>query len=45
MSDLPHDARGVDPVKVSRDKHLVSTGEYDAWLFDLDGVVTELGQV
>jgi hypothetical protein len=25
------------PVRASRDKHLVSTGEYDAWLFDLDG--------
>jgi len=29
------------PVSVSQEKHSVSPGEYGAWLFDLDGVITD----
>ena len=32
-------------VSASREKHPVSVGEYDAWLFDLDGVVTDTASV
>ena len=32
-------------VSVSREKRPVSIGEYDAWLFDLDGVVTDTASV
>jgi trehalose 6-phosphate phosphatase len=28
-----------------RDRHPVSTGDYDAWLFDLDGVLTDTASV
>ncbi len=42
-SALPHDARGSRPVSVSREKHLVSPGEYGAWLFDLDGELRTRG--
>ena len=30
-----------DQVSASQEKHLVSPGEYGAWLFDLDGVITD----
>jgi alpha,alpha-trehalase len=32
-------------VSVSQEKHLVSLGEYAAWLFDLDGVITDTASV
>lgn len=32
-------------VSASQEKHPVSVGEYDAWLFDLDGVVTDTARV
>ena len=34
-----------DQVSVSQEKHLVSTSEYGAWLFDLDGVITDTASV
>jgi trehalose 6-phosphate phosphatase len=34
-----------DQVNVSQEKHLVSTGKYGAWLFDLDGVITDTASV
>ena len=34
-----------DQVSVSQEKHLVSTGKYGAWLFDLDGVITDTASV
>ena len=30
-----------DPISASQEKHLVAPGEYGAWLFDLDGVITD----
>src|SRR5215212_120161 len=30
---------------MSQEKHLVSADEYEAWLFDLDGVVTDTASV
>jgi hypothetical protein len=30
-----------DPVSASQEKHLVSPGEYGAWLFGLDRVITD----
>jgi beta-phosphoglucomutase family hydrolase len=32
-------------VSTSREKHPVTVGHYDAWLFDLDGVVTDTASV
>jgi trehalose 6-phosphate phosphatase len=34
-----------DQVSVSQEKHLVSAGKYGAWLFDLDGVITDTASV
>jgi|SRR5215217_5093712 len=34
-----------DQVSASQEKHLVSPGEYGAWLFDLDGVITDTASV
>ena len=34
-----------DPVSASQEKHLVSPGEYGAWLFDIDGVITDTASV
>jgi HAD superfamily hydrolase (TIGR01509 family) len=34
-----------DQVNASREKHSVSPGEYGAWLFDLDGVITDTASV
>ena len=34
-----------DQVSVSQEKHLVSTGKYGAWLFDLGGVITDTASV
>ena len=34
-----------DQVSASQEKHLVSPGEYGAWLFDLDGVITDTAGV
>jgi hypothetical protein len=32
-------------VSASREKHTVFVGEYDAWLLDLDGVITDTASV
>jgi len=37
--------RGEILVGTSREKHPVAVGQYDAWLFDLDGVVTDPASV
>jgi alpha,alpha-trehalase len=34
-----------DQVNASQEKHSVSPGEYGAWLFDLDGVITDTASV
>ena len=34
-----------DPVSISQERHLVSPDEYEAWLFDLDGVITDTASV
>jgi beta-phosphoglucomutase family hydrolase len=34
-----------DQVSASQEKHLVSPSEYRAWLFDLDGVITDTASV
>ena len=34
-----------DQVNTSQEKHSVSPGEYGAWLFDLDGVITDTASV
>jgi trehalose 6-phosphate phosphatase len=33
------------PLSKSQERHLVSTGRYKAWLFDLDGVITDTASV
>src|SRR5918998_1470638 len=41
-----HMTRGKqDPLSISQEKHLVSPDGYEAWLFDLDGVVTDTASV
>jgi hypothetical protein len=37
--------KGVGQVRAPRDKHCVSTGGCYAWLFDLDGVITDTASV
>ncbi len=37
--------RKQGPVSVSQEKHSVPPGEYEAWLFDLDGVITDTASV
>lgn len=46
-SALPYDTRGsrIHLVSVSQKKHSVSPEEYEAWLFDLDGVITDTASV
>src|SRR5918998_5441387 len=44
-SSLARDVRRYVPVSASRDKQLISPGEYGAWLFDLDGVITDTASV
>jgi beta-phosphoglucomutase family hydrolase len=44
-SSLLRDARKQVPISANRDKQLVSPSEYDAWLFDLDGVITDTASV
>jgi len=34
-----------DPLSISQEEHLVSPDGYEAWLFDLDGVVTDTASV
>jgi trehalose 6-phosphate phosphatase len=34
-----------DPLSISQEKHLVSPDGYEAWLFDLDGVITDTASV
>ena len=41
-----HMMRGKqDPLSISQEKHLVSPDGYEAWLFDLDGVITDTASV
>src|ERR687896_515978 len=41
-----HMTRGKQsPLSISQEKHLVSPDGYEAWLFDLDGVVTDTASV
>ncbi len=32
-------------MSISQERHLVSPGGYEAWLFDLDGVITDTARV
>ena len=32
-------------MSISQERHLVSPGGYEAWLFDLDGVITDTASV
>src|SRR5215208_2584392 len=45
MPGVLADARKEALVSALREKHLVLVGEYDAWLFDLDGVITDTASV
>jgi alpha,alpha-trehalase len=45
MPGVQADARKESLVSASREKHLVFVGEYDAWLFDLEGVLTDTASV
>jgi beta-phosphoglucomutase-like phosphatase (HAD superfamily) len=44
-SNLPYDAGTQGPLSISQERHLVSAGGYKAWLFDLDGVITDTASV
>ena len=45
MRVLIRDARKQVPISATRDKQSVSPSEYSAWLFDLDGVITDTASV
>lgn len=42
---VPYPAAKRVQASAPSERYLVSTGEYDAWLFDLDGVVTDTASV